>query len=148
MKQPISTPSMHWQICIVIPIAVLVIGCMQDPNMARVCSESAATYEVSAWIDENGNGQWDAAESPLPDVQIELRQAFCGGDPFFQAMPGSKFSLGQDGKESVSVLYACCGVDAIAATPPAGYRATTPQVQRVAATDGLQATVSFGFKRE
>lgn len=91
----------------------------------------------------------DADNDASKPVMVRMSKNDCDwGSERWMEMEGQHVILGLNGRGFVNVLYECWGPDEIAATTPAGYRSTTPQVQQVPARDGLQTTVLFGFKHE
>ena len=102
-------------------------------------TKEAATAEVSAFEDVNGNGKWDGDERPLPNTLIIAASNIHGG------YTQSATLTDADGKATVSASYThYFDVGAIA---PCGYTATTPASLSVADA-GLFAKYEFGFQPE
>jgi hypothetical protein len=95
----------------------IVLACLTGCGCDRVFSAT-----VYAFVDEDGNGQKNANEHSLPGVTFTV----------YDERSSSKFRLtkitDESGKAEFSFMYGCRDVAewVIEATPPAGFRVTTP----------------------
>lgn len=102
---------------------------------------------AKAWIDENDNGVWDNSEKPLMGVFFELNDG--QGDYNYLYEPISD----ENGEFYLSIFPNTCEslekVELILrATPPHGYRATTPSEIMIPKEELLDSEMNdylFGF---
>jgi hypothetical protein len=98
--------------------------------------------DVRAFVDENANKRWDAAEPPLPGV------TFYADDIFNNESKVAGATTGEDGRTTLIVfIYDCRRVELeIYAQVPEGYVLTTPE--RIDMRDiGSGEPFMFGFRR-
>ena len=127
---------------ILIGCIALAIGALLGPAIGNIYSniyagESWCTWYATAksWLDENENGEWDTNERPLPGVQLSI-----GWDHPISDVRGE----GRGAVVTVNVCSPSYPVE-VSATPPAGYRLTTPGRIMSAGGAGAHGPFLFGF---
>ena len=103
---------------------------------------------AEAWIDQNENGVWDSSEQPLSEVRFhidDVRNDHQG--------VGDEAISNKQGKADLRVWMAGCPTVELEvyATPPDGYRFTTPSriaVPKSATGNPGKTVFSFGFVAE
>jgi ligand-binding sensor domain-containing protein len=123
--------------------AIIVVGLVWISSSIRPdCSWDAPAL---SWVDENGNGQWDAGELPLEGVQFHINDT----RNHYQDVGGRSIS-DWNGRANVFVWLPGCPAAhfEVYAVPPTGYQLTTSRVIQIAGLGyGNRDSIYFGFSR-
>jgi len=136
-----------WVLLPVLVIASQILACSLFSRLPAFKDGCYLGY-AKAWIDENANGLWDDTESPLVGVVFELSD----GQRDYLYEPISA----ENGEFFLSIFPNTCeslaGYELVLrATPPQGYRATTPAEITISREELLSPELDdylFGFIAE
>lgn len=107
---------------ILVAMVALFLGACGTPPTPAIEADCFLSFRVAAWQDLNGDGLWDASESPLEGVEFRLQGQFA-------QMWGSPYLSGEDGRLTITTWSPGGCIDGdytITAVPPESYESTTP----------------------
>lgn len=123
--------------------AIMVVGLIWMSSSTHAdCGWNATAL---SWVDENGNGQWDAGELPLEGVQFHVNDTLNNSKDV-----GGRSVSDWNGHANIFVWLPGCPAARfeVYAIPPTGYQLTTDRVVQVTGPGyGNSDTIHFGFSR-
>ena len=108
----------------------------------EVLADCFLYFHLTAWIDENANGELDAGELPLAGVEFRVD----GG--YASSTSKGRATSDEEGNATVDTWTpgGCPDTFSISATPPEGYTLTTESPVVVTEPFSARVDAAFGFQ--
>jgi hypothetical protein len=124
-------------------MVLLLAACATSTPAPQVLADCFVSFQLAAWLDLDGDGQWGASEPSLEGVEFRLQGTF-------PQIWGQPFVSDEDGRLSISTWSPgeCIEHDStITAVPPESHEPTTPASVTFSITSAAGAfEAQFGFR--